>query len=190
MRSRIPKVLHPLCGRSMLGHALAAAAGLDPERLVVVTGHGRDQVSAEAARCAPDVRVVVQDRLGGTGHAVRMVTEALGDLPGTVVVTYADMPLLRTQTLAVLLREHAAAGNAVTVLTARVPDPSGYGRIVRDDLEAFALLRALAAPSEPGSSWTWWASRSSPPSGRTSFRAECASASQSAARSSTIPRCS
>jgi bifunctional UDP-N-acetylglucosamine pyrophosphorylase/glucosamine-1-phosphate N-acetyltransferase len=66
----------------MLGHALAAAAGLGPERLVVVTGHGRDQVSAEAARCAPDVRVVVQDRLGGTGHAVRMVTEALGDLPG------------------------------------------------------------------------------------------------------------
>ena len=133
MRSRIPKVLHSLCGRSMLGHALAAAAGLGPERLVVVTGHGRDQVSAEAARCAPDVRVVVQDRLGGTGHAVRMVTEALGDLPGTVVVTYADMPLLRTQTLAALLREHAAAGNAVTVLTARVPDPSGYGRIIRDD---------------------------------------------------------
>jgi len=133
MRSRIPKVLHPLCGRSMLGHALAAAAGLGPERLVVVTGHGRDQVSAEAARCAPDVRVVVQDRLGGTGHAVRMVTEALGDLPGTVVVTYADMPLLRTQTLAALLREHAAAGNAVTVLTTRAPDPSGYGRIVRDD---------------------------------------------------------
>ena len=133
MRSRIPKVLHSLCGRSMLGHALAAAAGLGPERLVVVTGHGRDQVSAEAARCAPDVRVVVQDRLGGTGHAVRMVTEALGDLPGIVVVTYADMPLLRTQTLAALLREHAAAGNAVTVLTARVPDPSGYGRIIRDD---------------------------------------------------------
>ena len=133
MRSRIPKVLHSLCGRSMLGHALAAAAGLGPERLVVVTGHGRDQVSAEAARCAPDVRVVVQDRLGGTGHAVRMVTEALGDLPGTVVVTYADMPLLRTQTLAALLREHTAAGNAVTVLTTRAPDPSGYGRIIRDD---------------------------------------------------------
>jgi len=61
-----------------------------------------------------------------------MVTEALGDLPGIVVVTYADMPLLRTQTLAALVREHAAAGNAVTVLTARVPDPSGYGRIIRD----------------------------------------------------------
>ena len=133
MRSRIPKVLHPVCGRSMLGHALAAASELGPERLVVVAGHGREQVSAEAVRLAPDVRVVVQERLAGTGHAVRMVTEALGDLPGIVVVSYADMPLLRTQTLAALVREHAAAGNAVTVLTARVPDPSGYGRIIRDD---------------------------------------------------------
>ena len=133
MRSRIPKVLHPVCGRSMLGHALAVAGGLGPQRLVVVAGHGREQVSAEAVRLAPGVRVVTQDRLAGTGHAVRMVTEALGDLPGIVVVTYADMPLLRTQTLAALVREHAAAGNAVTVLTARVPDPAGYGRIIRDD---------------------------------------------------------
>jgi bifunctional UDP-N-acetylglucosamine pyrophosphorylase / glucosamine-1-phosphate N-acetyltransferase len=132
MKSQIPKVLHSLCGRSMLGHALAAAGGLDPQRLVVVAGHGRDEVSAEAARYAPGVRMVAQDRLAGTGHAVRMVTEALGDLAGIVVVTYGDMPLLRTQTLTALVREHAAAGNAVTVLTARVPDPSGYGRIIRD----------------------------------------------------------
>ena len=133
MKSRIPKVLHSLCGRSLLGHALAVAAELEPQRLVVVAGHGRDEVSAEAARVAPDAYVVVQERLAGTGHAVRMVTEALGVMPGIVVVTYADMPLLRAQTLAALVREHAAAGNAVTVLTARVPDPSGYGRIIRDD---------------------------------------------------------
>src|SRR5262249_39241776 len=133
MRSRIPKVLHALCGRSMLGHAIVAAGGLDPRRLVVVAGHGREGGSAEAARYAPGVRMVVQDRLAGTGQAVRMVTEAPGDLPGIVVVPYADMPLLRTQTLAALVRAHAAAGNAVTVLTARVPDPSGYGRIVRGD---------------------------------------------------------
>ena len=133
MKSQIPKVLHALCGRSMLGHALAAASELAPERLVVVAGHGRDEVGAEAARHAPGVCVVVQDRLAGTGHAVRMVTEALGVMPGTVVVTYGDMPLLRAGTLAALVREHAAAGNAVTVLTARLPDPAGYGRIVRDD---------------------------------------------------------
>jgi bifunctional UDP-N-acetylglucosamine pyrophosphorylase/glucosamine-1-phosphate N-acetyltransferase len=154
MKSRIPKVLHTLCGRSMLGHTLAAAAELQPQRLVVVAGHGRDEVSAEAARQAPGACVVVQERLAGTGHAVRMVTEALGVMPGIVVVTYGDMPLLRARTLAALVREHAAAGNAVTVLTARVADPSGYGRIIRDDggslaeiveeADATAAQRAIA----------------------------------------------
>ena len=99
MKSRTPKVLHSLCGRSMLGHALAAAQDLDPERLVVVTGHGRDQVIPEVARLAPDAAVVVQEQQLGTGHAVRMVTEAIGDVHGMVVVTYGDMPLLRGQTL-------------------------------------------------------------------------------------------
>ena len=140
MKSRIPKVLHPLCGRSMLGHALAAAGDLAPERLVVVVGHSRDEVSAEADRHAPGVQVVVQDRQGGTGHAVRTVSEALGDLAGIVVVTYGDMPLLRAQTLAALVREHATAGNAVTVLTALVPDPAGYGRVIRDGSGALAEI--------------------------------------------------
>jgi bifunctional UDP-N-acetylglucosamine pyrophosphorylase / glucosamine-1-phosphate N-acetyltransferase len=133
MKSRTPKVLHALCGRSMLGHVLVAAGELDPQRLVVVAGHRREDVTAEAVRHAPDACVVVQERQAGTGHAVRMVTETLGDLPGVVVVTYGDMPLLRARTLAALIREHHAAANAVTVLTARVPDPSGYGRIIRDD---------------------------------------------------------
>ena len=140
MKSRIPKVLHALCGRSMLGHVLAAAGELDPHRVVVVAGHGRDQVSAEATRYAPDAAVVVQDRQAGTGHAVRMVIEALGVMPGVVLVTYGDMPLLRAQTLGALVREHAVAGNAVTVLTARVGDPGGYGRIVRDERGALAEI--------------------------------------------------
>jgi bifunctional UDP-N-acetylglucosamine pyrophosphorylase / glucosamine-1-phosphate N-acetyltransferase len=150
MKSRIPKVLHRLCGRSMLGHVLAAVGELDPHRTVVVAGHGREQVGAEAARYAPDAVVVVQDRLGGTGHAVRMVTEALGVMPGIVLVAYADMPLLRAQTLAALVREHATAGNAVTVLTARAADPSGYGRIVRDDrgLLAEIVEEADATPAQ------------------------------------------
>ncbi|HJZ00511.1 MAG TPA: NTP transferase domain-containing protein, partial [Streptosporangiaceae bacterium] len=140
MKSRIPKVLHPLCGRSMLGHVLAAAGELDPHRMVVVAGHGRDEVGAEANRYIPDAAVVVQDRQAGTGHAVRMVIEALGIMPGVVLVTYGDMPLLRAQTLAALVREHAAAGNAVTVLTARVGDPGSYGRIVRDERGALAEI--------------------------------------------------
>jgi len=138
MKSRIPKVLHPLCGRSMLGHVLAAAGELDPRRTVIVAGHRREEVRADAARYVPDAIVVVQDRQAGTGHAVRMVIEALGIMPGIVLVTCGDMPLLRPGTLAALAREHDAARNAVTVLTARVGDPSGYGRIIRDDSGSLA----------------------------------------------------
>ena len=140
MKSRIPKVLHPLCGRSMLGHVLAAAGELDPQRLVVVAGHGREQVGAEAARYAPAQRVVVQDRQLGTGHAVRMVTEALGVMPGIVLVTYGDMPLLRARDARRAGPRARRGGNAVTVLTARVSDPAGYGRIVRDERGALAEI--------------------------------------------------
>lgn len=131
MKSRTPKVLHSLCGRTMLGHAMAAARELDPQQLVVVVGHAKDEVSAEVGKQQPQARVVVQEEQLGTGHAVRMVTEALGVLPGTVLVTYADMPLLRGETLRELVSRHRAAGSAVTVLTAR-GDAAGYGRIVRD----------------------------------------------------------
>ena len=139
MKSRVPKVLHSLCGRSMLGHALAVGGELCPERLVVVVGHGRDQVSAEAVSQAPEALIVVQDQQLGTGHAVRMVTEAHGVFRGTVVVTYGDMPLLRAQTLRELVDAHHANGNAVTVLTAR-GNAAGYGRIVRDAGGAFLRI--------------------------------------------------
>jgi bifunctional UDP-N-acetylglucosamine pyrophosphorylase/glucosamine-1-phosphate N-acetyltransferase len=139
MRSRTPKVLHALCGRTMVGHALAAAAELEPDRLVVVLGHGKDEVGREIAAVAPQARIVVQEQQLGTGHAVRMVTETVGVLPGTVVVTCADMPLLRAQTLRELVAAHHRAGNAVTVLTAR-GDAAGYGRIVRDAGGAFLRI--------------------------------------------------
>ncbi len=132
MKSQLPKVLHELCGRSMLGHVIAMARELDPQRLIVVVGHGRDLVTGHLTEHAPEVVAVVQERTGGTGHAVRTVIDAVGVIDGTVLVTYADTPLLRATTLAGLADEHAQAGNAVTVLTARLQDPTGYGRIVRD----------------------------------------------------------
>lgn len=132
MKSRTPKVLHTLAGRSMLGHVLAAAADLRPGRLVVVVGQGRDQVIPHVAEQAPDARVVVQPRQLGTGNAVRVALESAGPIGGIVVVTYGDTPLLRSQTLAGLVAAHHAEGNAVTALTAVVPDPAGYGRIVLD----------------------------------------------------------
>jgi bifunctional UDP-N-acetylglucosamine pyrophosphorylase / glucosamine-1-phosphate N-acetyltransferase len=131
MKSRTPKVLHTLAGRSLLGHAIAAAGDLEPRQLVVVVGHAKEQVSAAAIAAAPEAAIVVQELQLGTGHAMRMVIESLGVMPGTVVVTYGDMPLLRGRTLSELASRHARAGNAVTVLTARGEFP-GFGRIVRD----------------------------------------------------------
>jgi bifunctional UDP-N-acetylglucosamine pyrophosphorylase/glucosamine-1-phosphate N-acetyltransferase len=133
MKSATPKVLHDICGRSLVGHVLAAARELDPEELVVVVGHAREQVVAHLAGIDPDVRTAVQAEQNGTGHAVRMALEELGDtVDGTVVVVCGDTPLLSGGTLRALASAHASDGNAVTVLTAEVPDATGYGRIVRD----------------------------------------------------------
>ncbi|MFI6455386.1 bifunctional UDP-N-acetylglucosamine diphosphorylase/glucosamine-1-phosphate N-acetyltransferase GlmU [Streptosporangium amethystogenes] len=132
MKSRTPKILHELCGRTLVDHMLAAARGLEPERLIVVIGHERERVQAHLAGTGSDAQVVVQTEQKGTGHAVRTVLETVGTISGTVLVTYGDTPLLRTETLAALLERHGEDGNAVTVLTAEVPDPYGYGRIIRD----------------------------------------------------------
>ncbi|WP_055525388.1 bifunctional UDP-N-acetylglucosamine diphosphorylase/glucosamine-1-phosphate N-acetyltransferase GlmU [Streptomyces graminilatus] len=133
MKSATPKVLHELCGRSLVGHVLAAAGELDPENLVVVVGHAREQVTAHLTEADAGIRTAFQARQNGTGHAVRMGLEELGGgVDGTVVVVCGDTPLLTGATLRALAATHAGDGNAVTVLTAEVPDATGYGRIVRD----------------------------------------------------------
>ncbi|MET8633635.1 bifunctional UDP-N-acetylglucosamine diphosphorylase/glucosamine-1-phosphate N-acetyltransferase GlmU [Streptomyces sp. NPDC004096] len=133
MKSATPKVLHEICGRSLVGHVLAAARELKPEHLVVVVGHAREQVSAHLTGVDPEARTAVQAEQNGTGHAVRMALEELGgSVEGTVVVVCGDTPLLTGETLQRLAGTHQQDGNAVTVLTAEVPDATGYGRIVRD----------------------------------------------------------
>ncbi len=145
MKSAVPKVLHRIGGRSLLGHALAAAAALDPGNLVVVVRHERDLVAEHVAELHPQAVIADQDEIKGTGRAVQCGLEELarrtgeqlaapagGPAAGPVVVTYGDVPLLQAATLTALLAEHAEAGNAVTVLTAEVADPTGYGRVLRD----------------------------------------------------------
>lgn len=137
MRSSTPKVLHRLAGRPLIEHAVRAAAGIDPDELLVVVGHGRQAVDQHLAGLEPEldrpVRTAVQDRQLGTGHAVSCGLSGLAqERAGTVVVTYGDIPLLDEKTLRGLLDEHHASGNAVTVLSAVVDDPTGYGRMVRD----------------------------------------------------------
>jgi bifunctional UDP-N-acetylglucosamine pyrophosphorylase/glucosamine-1-phosphate N-acetyltransferase len=129
MKSTTPKVLHSLGGRTMLGHVLAAAEALDPEHLVVVVGHGREQVTASLTGKA---RAVVQETQDGTGHAVQVALDTLGELDGTVVVLPGDSPLITGATLQALVDDHDAAAAATTLLTARVANPTGYGRVVRD----------------------------------------------------------
>ncbi len=138
MRSSTPKVLHQLAGVSMLGHAVAAVRALEPEHLVLVVRHERARVAAHARELDATAVVADQDDVPGTGRAVQCGLEALAavrdgaPLQGTVLVTYGDVPMLTGSTLTDLVRAHEAGGHAVSVLTAVVPDPSGYGRIVRD----------------------------------------------------------
>ncbi|SCF37476.1 bifunctional UDP-N-acetylglucosamine pyrophosphorylase / Glucosamine-1-phosphate N-acetyltransferase [Micromonospora viridifaciens] len=132
MKSALPKVLHPLLGRTLLGHVLAAAAPLAADRTVVVVGHGADQVRAHLAEVAPEATPVLQERQLGTGHAVRIALDAVPDVTGTVVVINGDVPLLRPETVRALVDAHEETGAAATVLAAQVPDPTGLGRIVRD----------------------------------------------------------
>jgi bifunctional UDP-N-acetylglucosamine pyrophosphorylase / glucosamine-1-phosphate N-acetyltransferase len=139
MRSATPKVLHPVGGRSLLGHALHAAAGTSPDHLVVVVGHGREEVGTHChligAELGRDIATAVQDRRRGTGHAVACGVAGLpDDATGTVLVSYGDVPLLDAATLRALVAEHDDAGHAVTLLTAEMDDPTGYGRVVRDEL--------------------------------------------------------
>ncbi|MCQ4080534.1 bifunctional UDP-N-acetylglucosamine diphosphorylase/glucosamine-1-phosphate N-acetyltransferase GlmU [Streptomyces sp. RB6PN25] len=137
MKSATPKVLHEIGGRSLVGHVVAAARELAPEHLVVVVGHARERVSAHLASIDPAIRSAVQHEQNGTGHAARIGLDELSAqgvaLDGTVIITYGDTPLLTADTLRALTAAHEAEGNAVTVLTAEVPDPTGYGRIVRAD---------------------------------------------------------
>ncbi|MET9485898.1 bifunctional UDP-N-acetylglucosamine diphosphorylase/glucosamine-1-phosphate N-acetyltransferase GlmU [Nocardia sp. NPDC006630] len=139
MRSKTPKVLHPLAGRSMLAHALHAANEIDPAFLITVVGHDREQVGAAVGKVAADlgrdITLAVQEEQLGTGHAVQCALTAVPeDFDGDLLVTSADVPLLDGHTVSALLDEHRSypERSAVTVLTFEPDDPNGYGRIIRD----------------------------------------------------------
>ena len=153
MKSAHPKVLHTIAGRSLLHHVLVAAADARPERTVVVVRHEAELVAAHVGDVAPDALIADQDEIPGTGRAVWSALTALdaaagaalaaagsrsakevaaAKVEGTLIVVSGDVPLMDGATLAALAASHDADGNAVTVLTAVVDDPTGYGRVVRD----------------------------------------------------------
>jgi bifunctional UDP-N-acetylglucosamine pyrophosphorylase/glucosamine-1-phosphate N-acetyltransferase len=137
MMSARPKPLHRLCGRPMVLHVIDALAEWHVERIVVVVGHGADRVQKTVMEDAPDgiqLQFVEQTTQRGTGDAVSVGITALPDADdedGDIIVLPGDTPLLRPATIAALVRQHRAADAAATMLTARVTDPYGYGRIVR-----------------------------------------------------------
>ena len=137
MKSRLPKPLHQLCGRPMIAHVLDTVAQIGPDRTVVVIGADADQVRPHLPDCA---EVVVQDPPRGTGHAAACAQEALADFDGDVLVTCADIPLLRPDTVRSLIELHRSQSATATLLTMLPDDSTGYGRVVRDQTGAVQAI--------------------------------------------------
>lgn len=137
MRSKLPKPLHPLCGLPMTAHVLRACEGAGVSRIVVIIGH-----EAEAVRTGlgESVEYALQAAPKGTGDAVRAAQGLLGDWPGSVLVLAGDVPLMSAETLRRLLAHHHETQAAATLLTAFLDDPTGYGRIVRNEMGRVARI--------------------------------------------------
>ena len=129
MRSRLPKVLHPLAGRPILGHVLDAVGRAGVEHRVVVVGHGAEEIETFLAG-APSVR---QDPQLGTADAVRMGLDRVPTSVRQVLVTVGDAPLIPAELFEAVLREQADGEAAIALLSAEMADPTGYGRILRDE---------------------------------------------------------
>jgi bifunctional UDP-N-acetylglucosamine pyrophosphorylase/glucosamine-1-phosphate N-acetyltransferase len=148
MKSALPKVLHRAGDRPLLDHVLRTAASLSPASIVVVVGHEADQVK-DALVKRPGLSFALQEPQLGTGHALLQAEPLLRKMSGTLVLLSGDVPLLRAETLASLVRRHEKRQAAATVLTAVVPSPDGYGRIVREGGQIAAIVEQKdASPAE------------------------------------------
>ena len=132
MKSDLPKVLHLLGGRSLVERVLMGCAELQPERQLAIVGYQADRVK-QAMVHYPDLEFVEQAQQLGTGHAVQQLLPYLDDFTGDLLVLNGDVPLLRAETLQALLATHQQHQNAATILTAKIPNPQGYGRVFCDD---------------------------------------------------------
>src|SRR4051794_20268717 len=133
MKSRTPKILHRIGGRTLVGHVLTTAQRLEAAHIEVVVRHERDLVASAISELYPEVTIVDQDDVPGTGRAVQVALDALPlDYDGDILVLSGDVPLLDNATLTSLLAAHRETGAAATLLSAVLDDPTGYGRIIRD----------------------------------------------------------
>ncbi|WP_349409064.1 bifunctional UDP-N-acetylglucosamine diphosphorylase/glucosamine-1-phosphate N-acetyltransferase GlmU [Pseudalkalibacillus sp. SCS-8] len=130
MKSRLYKVLHPVGGKPMVQHVVDQIKEVDVERIVTVIGHGAEKVKDQLG---PEVDYVLQEEQLGTGHAVMQTEDLLGDLEGTTLVVCGDTPLISSETMEGLLCHHEKENAKVTLLTAHAEDPTGYGRVIRNE---------------------------------------------------------
>jgi bifunctional UDP-N-acetylglucosamine pyrophosphorylase/glucosamine-1-phosphate N-acetyltransferase len=150
MKSDLPKVLHTICGRPMIAYNLDLAASAGVRQPIVVLGHGAEAIKPKLPK---EAKAVIQTKRLGTGDAVIAAKKALGGASGDVLILYADTPLLRRTTVQKLVETHFKSGAICTLLTAHLADPSGYGRVTRnesgqisgivEEAEANAIQRAI-----------------------------------------------
>jgi bifunctional UDP-N-acetylglucosamine pyrophosphorylase / glucosamine-1-phosphate N-acetyltransferase len=147
MKSNIPKVLHKVASRSMLGHALAAGAALKPKEAVIIHGPNMENVQKEAKAFLPNCKFAEQVDRRGTGHAVSMAQTALSNFKGTVVVLYGDVPLIQTTTLQSLV-DKIDSDHPMAVLGFLAANPFGYGRLITSEKTILAIREELDTSSD------------------------------------------
>lgn len=154
MKSALPKMLHEAAGRPLLGHVIKRAQELEPQRIIVITGHGADAIET----CFKDAGVLFARQLEqfGTAHAFLCAASALEGHTGEVMVLYGDTPAIRLETLQVALAAHRDAQAGMTVITGELPDATGYGRIVRDVSGEVVRIVEQKAASETEKKLTEW----------------------------------
>ena len=138
MKSDLPKVLHPVCGMPMINYPLIEAKKAGAKEIVAVIGHGAEAVRSSLKE--EEINFVVQEEQLGTGHAVMVCETTIEDIDLPVVILCGDAPLIRSSTIAGLVKSHEENKNSVTVLTADMDEPTGYGRIIKDGSEITRIV--------------------------------------------------
>jgi UDP-N-acetylglucosamine pyrophosphorylase len=137
MQSDLPKVLHKANGRALIDYVLDTSYALDPEKVVLIVGHQAELLKKATSHYS--VTTALQEPQLGTGHAVMQAKDALQDFDGEVLILSGDAPLVNSATLRQLIAFHRTGNNSATVLTALIPDPSGYGRVIRQEQSDIVL---------------------------------------------------
>ena len=139
MKSNLPKVLQPLAGATLVERVLASARNLKPERRLLIVGHQAERVEQQLSAVG-GLEFVLQQPQNGTGHAVQQLLAPLANFEGELLVLNGDVPLLRAETIDQLVSTHRSSGAQVTLLTARLEDPTGYGRVFADEQGAVSSI--------------------------------------------------